>query len=293
MTVPVPAPTSRTRTGPRRPKAGSAFTHPQQSLWATRSYGPLAVLLVALAFGLWADSRRKLVTSLADQVDHLQVERELRAEAARLEERTRIAAEMHDVLAHRLTVIALHTGALQRRGATLPGPVADRIGLLRTASTDALDDLRDVLGALRRHGSAEPADAREPGLRALSTLLDEARAAGQEIDAAVGGDAGAVPASHRLAVHRLVQKALTNARKHAAGARVRVEVRYGPPESTVVVRNPDGRRSGAAGSDYGLIGLAERVDALGGCLAYGPTGAGGWEVTAGIPQDCRRNEGAA
>ncbi|MFH8788285.1 sensor histidine kinase [Streptomyces roseoverticillatus] len=275
--------------------AAGAFTHPQQSLWATRSYGPLAVLLVALAFGLWADSRRRLVSSLAGQVDHLRVERELRAEGARLEERTRIAAEMHDVLAHRLTVIALHTGALQRRGAALPGPVADRISLLRTASTEALDDLRDVLGALRRHGPAEATDAREPGLRALSTLLDEARAAGQEVDTLVEGDAEAVPASHRLAVHRLVQEALTNARKHAAGARVRVEVHYGPPESTVVVRNPDGERSevAAAGSGYGLVGLAERVDALGGRLAYGPTGAGGWEVTAGIPQDSRRSEGAA
>ncbi|MEU3751153.1 histidine kinase [Streptomyces olivoreticuli] len=275
--------------------AGSAIVHPQQNLWVTRSYGPLAVLLFALVLGLWAGGRRRLVASLAEQVEHLRVERELRAETARLEERTRIAAEMHDVLAHRLTVIALHTGALQRRGAALPGPVADRIGLLRTASTDALDDLRDVLGALRRHGPAGAAGPREPGLRALSTLLDEARAAGQEVDADVEGDADAVPASHRLAIHRLVQEALTNARKHASGARVRVEVRYGPPESTVVVRNPGGERSetAATGSGYGLVGLAERVDALGGRLESGPTGAGGWAVTAGLPLDGRRTEGAA
>ncbi|MFC5724846.1 sensor histidine kinase [Streptomyces gamaensis] len=269
---------------------GSALVPAQQDLWATRSYGPLLVLLLALALGLWSGSRRRLVASLAEQVDHLRVERELRAEAARLEERTRIASEMHDVLAHRLTVIALHTGALQRRGAALPEPVADRIALLRTASTEALGDLRDVLGALRSTDAREAEASRAPGLRALSSLLEEARAAGQEIEARIEGDDTAVPASHRLAVHRLVQESLTNARKHAAGAPVRVEVRYGPPESTASVRNPAGERDGTAaqGSGYGLVGLAERVGALGGRLEYGPTGSGGWGVTASIPAQDKR-----
>ncbi|MFK0296351.1 sensor histidine kinase [Streptomyces sp. NPDC090442] len=277
--------------------AGSAFAHPQQSLWATRSYGPLLILLLALVMGLWAGSRRRLVVSLADQVHHLRVERELRAGQARLEERARIASEMHDVLAHRLTVIALHTGALQRKSAGLPGPVADRVDLLRTASTDALGDLRDVLGALRGQEPTAKPGSRVPGLQALSTLVDEARAAGQQVEATIEGDAEAVPTSHRLAIHRLAQEALTNARKHASGAPVRLEVRYGPPESTVRVRNPAGERTeaAAAGGGYGLVGLTERVAALNGRLEYGPTGSGGWGVTAAIPlsdHDCRA-EGAA
>ncbi|AJT70126.3 hypothetical protein T261_8534 [Streptomyces lydicus] len=274
---------------------GSSLAHPGNSLWMTRKYGPLVVLLLAVVIGLWTGNRRRHIASLAEQVNRLRVERELRAEQARLEERTRIAAEMHDVLAHRLTVIALHTGALKRRAADLPEPVADRIGLLRTASTDALSDLRDVLGVLRGHGTGEMPASRAPGLPELSTVIDEARAAGQQVEAVIEGDPGSVPASHRLAIHRLVQEALTNARKHAAGTTARLTVRYGPPQSMVVVRNPAGGSSETAteGSGYGLVGLAERVAALNGHLEYGPTGSGGWWVAATFLLDDQRSRGAA
>ncbi|UNO41658.1 histidine kinase [Streptomyces sp. MST-110588] len=269
--------------------AANALAPESNSLWGMRSYGVLMPLAIVLAFGLWAANRRRLVAALAGQVDQLRVERELRAEQARLHERARIAAEMHDVLAHRLSVVALHTGALQRRAASLPGPVADRLALLRTASTQALGDLRDVLGALRETNGPQDGGgfggSRTPGLRELPALLDEAREAGQSIDAVIEGDAGSLPASHRLAVHRLVQESLTNARKHAAGAPVRVEVRFGPPQTTVRISNVAGRPSPdvAAGGGYGLVGLSERVGALGGRLAYGPAGAGGWRIEAGIP----------
>ncbi|MGA5559715.1 sensor histidine kinase [Streptomyces platensis] len=274
---------------------GSSLAHPGSSLWLTRKYGPLVVLLLAVVIGLWTGNRRRHVASLAEQVNRLRVERELRAEQARLEERTRIAAEMHDVLAHRLTVIALHTGALKQRAGDLPEPVANRIGLLRTASTEALGDLRDVLGVLRGHDTGENPALRVPGLPELSTVIDEARAAGQPIEAVMEGDPGSVPASHRLAIHRLAQEALTNARKHAAGAPAQLEVRYGPPQSTVLIRNSAGASSEAAteGSGYGLVGLAERVAALNGHLEYGPTGSGGWRVAATIPLDDQRSRGAA
>ncbi|WP_018541565.1 MULTISPECIES: histidine kinase [unclassified Streptomyces] len=274
---------------------GSSLAHPGNSLWMTRKYGPLMVLLLAVVIGLWTGNRRRHVASLAEQVNRLRVERELRAEQARLEERTRIAAEMHDVLAHRLTVIALHTGALQRRSGELPEPVAGRIGLLRTASTEALGDLRDVLGVLRGHDTGERPASRVPGLPELSTVIDEARAAGQQIEAVIEGAPESVPASHRLAIHRLAQEALTNARKHAAGATAHLEVRYGPPQSTVAIRNPAGASSEAAteGSGYGLVGLAERVTALNGHLEYGPTGSGGWQVAATIPLDDQHRRGAA
>jgi signal transduction histidine kinase len=254
----------------------------QQTLWGTRLYGPLLLLIAVMALGSWVGSRRRLVVSLAAQVDHLRVERELRAEQARLNERARIAAEMHDVLAHSLSVLALHTGALQRRASSLPRPVADRIDLLRATSTDALRDLRDVLGALHDPGADGSPGPRQ--MRELPALLEEARAAGQVIDADVQGDAGAIPLSHRLAIYRVVQEALTNARKHAAGAPVHLRIRYGAQESTVDVSN----EAGAAGepgvsSGYGLVGLAERVSALKGDLEHGPSGAGGWRLTARIP----------
>ncbi|MFJ9614187.1 sensor histidine kinase [Streptomyces noursei] len=274
---------------------GSSLAHPGSSLWMTRKYGPLVVLLLAVVIGLWTGNRRRHVTSLAEQVDRLRVERELRVEQARLEERTRIAAEMHDVLAHRLTVIALHTGALKQRAVDLPDPVAHRIGLLRTASTDALGDLRDVLGVLRGHDTEQRPAPRAPGLPELSTVIDEARAAGQQREAVIEGSPHCVPASHRLAIHRLAQEALTNVRKHASGAVAQLEVRYGPPQSTVVICNPAGASSEAAteSSGYGLVGLAERVAALNGHLAYGPTGSGGWHVAATIPLDDQRGRDAA
>ena len=263
---------------------GNLLLQPERTLWVTRSYGPLLLPAVVLVLGMWTAGRRRLVATLAEQVDHLRVERELRAERARLEERARIAAEMHDVLAHRLTVLALHAGALQCRAAELPAQLVDRIDLLRATSTEALRDLRDVLGVLR---DASPAGARAepPATHELSVLLDEARGAGQVVDAAVDGDPEATPVSHRLAVYRLVQEALTNARKHAAGAPVSVTVHYGPPVSTVEVRNPAGASSGAAtvSGGYGLIGVTERVAALGGQLEHGPSGPRGWQVTASIP----------
>ncbi|MFH8403697.1 sensor histidine kinase [Streptomyces sp. NPDC018019] len=278
--------------------AGNALVQPPQSLWVSRSYGPLFPLGIVLALGLWVSSRRRLEAALAARVEQLRVERELRAEQTRLTERALIAAEMHDVLAHRLSVLALHTGALQRRADTLPAPVADRLALLRTTSTEALGDLRDVLGALRDTGGrpeqAAADTSRAPGLRELSALLDEARAAGQRIEADIEGDDRSLPAGRRLAVHRLVQEALTNARKHAPGAAARVTVRYGPYESTVEVHNTAGvpGPADAIGTDHppgggtggnGLIGLSERMSALGGTLEYGPTPDGGWRITAALP----------
>ncbi|GHE15912.1 sensor histidine kinase [Streptomyces alanosinicus] len=279
----------RTRQEVREACAAAAMTgalviQPAHSLWAPRTYGPLLPPAVVIALGLWAGSHRRLVVSLGEQVEHLRIERELRAEQARLAERAKIAAEMHDVLAHRLTVLALHTGALQRRAAQLPEPVAERVHLLRHTSTEALADLRDVLGALHMTDTEEPRST-GAGSEDLPALLEEARGAGQRVESVIEGVAVAVSTSHRLAIHRVVQEALTNARKHAPGALARVAVRYGPPMSTVVVDNPPGTPSGAGpvASGFGLVGLTERVTALGGRLEFGPSGAGGWRVSAQIP----------
>lgn len=261
---------------------GGNLLQPQHSLWGTRVYGPLLLLVAVVALGMWAGGHRRLVASLAAQVDQLRVERELRAEQARLTERGRVAAELHDSLAHSLSVLALHTGALQRHSAELPPQVADRIDLLRATSTEALRDLRDVLAGLRSpDGGGVPEPRR---MRDLEALFAAARAAGQPVEAEVSGDAAELPFSHRLAIYRLVQEALTNARKHAPGSAVRVEVRHGPPESTVDVANSVGspvERDSPSG--YGLVGLAERVDALHGTLEHGPSGTGGWRLSARIP----------
>ncbi|MCK1814950.1 histidine kinase [Streptomyces sp. XM4011] len=267
--------------------AVNLLIQPPLSLWTPRAYGPCALFIVAMVLGLWAAASRRLADALGERLGHLHRERELREQAARSSERTAIAGEMHDVLAHRLSLIALHSGVLANRADQLDPVTADRVRLLRTASTDALADLRHVLGALRAQDTA--AD-REPTLRELGELIDTAREAGQLIDADLDepGDAIA-PAAHRLAVYRLVQEALSNARRHAPHTPVRVVVRYGPLATVADISNPL-PRNGETGGDppgFGLVGLRERVQSLGGTLSAGAD-AGRWRLSARIPTGAPR-----
>ncbi|MBO8194575.1 two-component sensor histidine kinase [Streptomyces oryzae] len=273
---------------------------PASHLWDTRSYGPVLLPVTAVVLGLWAGGKRRLVAALDARLHHLRTERLLRERSARLAERAAIAAEMHDVLAHRLSLIALHTGVLATHEEALPERVADRVGLLRTAATEALTDLRDVLGVLRdpvdgpdddcpRGDTARPV-AGGPALGQPSDVVAEARAAGQRITAVLEEAPADVPAAHRLAVLRIVQEALTNARKHAPDSPVRITVGYGPQVTRVEAVNGTGPASGrlsAPPSGYGLVGLRERVEALGGELSAGPLeGTGGevcWRLAVRIP----------
>ncbi|GAB7187957.1 histidine kinase [Kitasatospora sp. Ki12] len=272
--------------------------------WAGTTGSQLLVQAATLSFGLWLHGRRVLIRTLHAQVDALRRERELRAEQARSAERARIAREMHDVLAHRLSLLVLHAGVLrdQARLGTVAADqarLAHRLELLRTTAARSLDDLRDVLGALRADPPVRPAAGTEepseptaagpvpaPALRDLTELVGEATQAGQRVELALAGDPETVPTTHRLAVHRLVQEALTNARKYAPAAPVSVRVGYGEPATTVEVRNgpaeapPDGP---VPGGGYGLVGLSERVGALGGHLDAGPDGGGGFRLSARLP----------
>ncbi|MFJ3818979.1 sensor histidine kinase [Streptomyces sp. NPDC090056] len=274
--------------------AGNAVLSPAASLWIPQRYGAMLFLLLAVVGGLWRGNRRRLVQALNAEVKHLRTERELREQAARMAERSAIAAEMHDVLAHRLSLIALHTGVLATKKDTLPDSVAERLTLLRTASTEALADLRDVLGALRTTETLSAATPPAPVLRDVEEMIEQARSAGQTISVTVEGSPAQAPASHRLAVYRLVQEALTNARKHAPDAPVGVRITYAPPATLVEVTNPPG--TGLTGlapvpSGFGLIGLRERVEALGGHLHAGPGGAGAWRLAARIPHPVTEQNG--
>ncbi|MGW0283904.1 sensor histidine kinase [Streptomyces sp. NPDC003236] len=261
------------------------------SLWRPQQNGASLFLLLAVVGGLWMGNRRRLVQALNSQVDHLRTERELREQAARAAERSRIAAEMHDVLAHRLSLIALHTGVLATRADTVPSSVAQRLTLLRAASTEALADLRDVLGALHDAGPATGDQAPAPVLRDVRELVEQAREAGQQVDLRVEGMPEQAPAAHRLALYRLVQEGLTNFRKHAADAPVRIRLDYGPPATVVEIINTAGRTTAhPAPSGFGLVGLGERVHALGGHLSAGPHGAGSWRLAARIPHPAHHEQ---
>lgn len=243
---------------------------PPLSVLDLRVFGPSLLFFLAIALGSWVRSRRRLEAALAEQVDRLRVERELGELVARASERSRIAAEMHDVLAHRLSLIALHTGVLARRDDELPPGVAERLALLRSASTDALADLRDVLGALRDPGR-DP-DAPAPAHRGVTELVAEALTAGQDVELVVRGDVVPVPAARALALDRVVQESLSNARKHAPGTPVRVEVDHDGPVTRVTVSNPLVAEVSAAPGGFGLVGMRERAAAIGGALSAGPDG---------------------
>ncbi|PZT70739.1 sensor histidine kinase [Streptomyces sp. SW4] len=245
------------------------------------------VLLGAVVgWGLLARSKRQLLLSLRDRARHAEAEARLRAEQAQRLAREAIAREMHDVLAHRLTLLSVHAGALEFRPDAPREEVVRAAGVIRESAHEALQDLREIIGVLRA-GDSDDAGRPQPTLAALDALVAESREAGMK--AALDGrvtDPAAVPASVGRTAYRIAQEALTNARKHAPGTEVTVSVTGAAGEGlTVTVRNapPQGHVPHVPGSGQGLIGLTERAALAGGTLAHGPTPDGGFEVRAWLP----------
>ncbi|MFE7985314.1 sensor histidine kinase [Streptomyces cellulosae] len=247
----------------------------------------LLVLTVAtVGWGMFVRSKRQLMLSLRDRARRAETEARLRAEQAQRLAREAIAREMHDVLAHRLTLLSVHAGALEFRPDAPRDEIARAAGVIRESAHEALQDLREIIGVLRA-GDSEDAGRPQPTLAALDTLVAESRQAGMTVtlDQRVT-DAASVPASVGRTAYRIVQEALTNARKHAPGAEVTVSVAGGPGEDlTVRVRNPppEGDVPPVPGAGQGLIGLRERATLAGGSLEHGRTPEGGFEVSARLP----------
>jgi signal transduction histidine kinase len=253
------------------------------ALGLTRTYVESVLFLVLLHVSLVAvamviRSQRLLVRSWADRARQAEEGQRLRIEQARLGERAMIAREMHDVLAHRISLLAVHAGALEvRRDA----PAAERAaaGVIRECAHDALEDLREVIGMLR-----EPADDRpQPTLADVPALVEESRGAGTAVALDLAA-ADAVPEGVGRHAFRVVQEALTNARKHAPGAAVRVAVTGRPADGLVVeVGNALAPGGSIPGAGTGLAGLSERVQLAGGRLEHGPTPAGEFRLRAWLP----------
>ncbi|NGO70587.1 sensor histidine kinase [Streptomyces boncukensis] len=324
---------------------------------------PLVAVLMAIGvtappvlLGLYIGARRRLVESLRERADGLERELSLladraeeRAEWARNEERTRIAREMHDVVAHRVSLMVVHAAALQAVALKDPEKAARNAALVGDMGRQALNELRTMLGVLRSgesggtekdrtggeeqavrqesdevparlaefaaaaagavsqaaagaqgDGSApEPApsalpDGAAPSLAELEELVGESRAAGMAVDLNVHGEpVGACPPPVEQTAYRVVQEALTNVHKHAAGARTRVRVAHREAEVALQVENEPAPVDGAADAKLpsggnGLVGMRERVTALGGGFVSGPTEAGGFRVSAVIPYAAAR-----
>ncbi|NKZ04015.1 histidine kinase [Actinomadura latina] len=241
-----------------------------------------AVLITA---GMLVRSRRELIASMDERARAAATEQRLRVEEARLLERERIAREMHDVLAHRISLLAVHAGALEFRP-DAPADQREAAGIIRQSAYEAMEDLREVIGVLRDDSPDAAPERPQPTLADVSALVRESRRAGGRITLEENvRDPGRVPARVGRHAYRIVQEGLTNARKHAPGARVRVSLDAGADLDIEIVNAlpPGPPAPPPPGSGAGLVGLAERVALLGGTLEHGHTADGRFRLRARLP----------
>jgi signal transduction histidine kinase len=232
----------------------------------------VALTLGMLGWGMYIGSRRQLMSSLRQRAVRAEAEQEMRVAQARGTERARIAREMHDVLAHRISQISLHAGAMAYREDLDAESMRDSARVVQSQAHEALADLRDVLGVLRDDGTGELTDRPQPTYADLGTLVEEARASGLTVTYRdrVQGLGQSLPDVAGRTVYRIVQEGITNARKHAPGALLKIEVGGSPDDGiSFLLRNPLGfGPSSTPGAGLGLIGLSERAELRGGRLEH-------------------------
>ncbi|MEV0094803.1 histidine kinase [Streptomyces sp. NPDC050738] len=286
--------------------------------------GPAFVVLVSLfvslgltappvLYGLYIGARRRLMESLRERADSLERELALladraeeRAEWARTEERTRIAREMHDVVAHRVSLMVVHAAAIQAVAPKDAAKASKNAALVGDMGRQALTELREMLGVLRSGetkkapvavplaavgaAAAAAAAAAEDGpcLDELETLVGQSRAAGMTVELVLEGDVRSYHALVEQTAYRVVQEALTNVHKHAAGAKTWVRLAYRGGEVAMQVENGPSDAgvadAGLPSGGNGLVGMKERVTALGGVFVSGVTDSGGFRVSCVLPE---------
>jgi len=264
---------------------------PIQDSFFANLISSVLVVGVLVAFGMYVGARRELLATLKDRAERAEREQAMRVGQARANERGRIAREMHDVLAHRISLVAMHAGAMTYRSDLSADEMRRTAGIIQDNAHQALSDLREVLGMLRDDRSTPTPERPQPTLRDVPDLVEEAQAVGMnvrltnEVD-----DLEAAPEIAGRSAYRIIQESLTNARKHAPDTAVHVQLsgRAGTG-LTVEVRNPlrvgvpDGREAAVPGSGLGLIGLAERAEISGGHLEHGRTASREFFVRAELP----------
>ncbi|MFF3437352.1 sensor histidine kinase [Streptosporangium sp. NPDC002721] len=259
---------------------GAWILHPNSMALVT------GVVTATVLFGHNVRARRLAAGLLAQE--ERRSERALAAQAA-LEERARIARELHDVVAHHMSVIAIQAEAVPMQAAGDARRLEEGLREIRTLSLAAMTEMRRVLGVLRE-GDGDTDTAPQPGLGRLEELVDTARSAGLDVTLKLLGDLAGLPTAVSLSAYRIAQESLSNAMRHAPGSSVSLKIaRYGA-ELHVQVTNGAGARSatsprspeGPGHMGHGLIGMRERVSMLGGRLWVGPTGTG-FAVTAILP----------
>jgi signal transduction histidine kinase len=243
----------------------------------------LLVLVAVVAAQVLGDSWRQRGEVIAER----DATRDAMADTLRdqtvLEERTRIARELHDVVAHHLSMIAVQAETARHTTPGLSELGQQRFEAIGATARDALTEMRRLLGVMRTRSNVDASRAPQPGLARLSELVDAARASGTHVRLRIEGPVVPLPTGVDLSAYRIVQEALTNARQHAAGAAVDVDVRYSPAALYLRVRDDGPGPMGPTDSGHGLLGMRERAAMVGGTLHAGAGDAGGFVVEAELP----------
>jgi signal transduction histidine kinase len=236
--------------------------------------------------------RRRRELELEDRAERLQAEQEERAQRAVAAERARIARDLHDAVAHTLSVIVLQAGAARRIATAQPERAASVLASIEALGREAVGDMRRLVGILRTEGDRVAETEPQPSLSRLETLVERVRAAGLDVGVRTEGEPRPLPPGADLSAYRIVQEALTNSLRHAGATRAEVVLRYGDAGVEIEVCD-DGRgpapgeagRPADAGGGQGLLGMRERVGLFGGRLEAGAGEGGGFRVRALLPVD--------
>ncbi len=260
-------------------------------VWASTSWeeagtaSTIVFPLLAGAFGNAARNRRALLAAVRERARRAEQSRESEARRRVVEERMRIARELHDAVAHHMTLVHAQAAVAALYFDSRPEVARESLGQLTENTSDALDELRATVGLLRQSGDPDTPLDPTPGLAALPALVESFQRAGLQVSVHTEGRDRSLPPGVDLTAYRIVQEALTNVTKHAATGTARVDLGYHHDRLTVAVTD-EGGPSGP-GPDrapgYGLIGMRERATAVGGQLSAGPRPEGGYRVTAELP----------
>jgi signal transduction histidine kinase len=240
---------------------------------------PTAFVLIAWLAGRGVRTRTRLTEELHEAAVQAQEAHEEEVARAAVDERRRIAREMHDVVAHSVSVMVVQAGGARRILDRDPARAIDAAAHIEEVGRAAMAEMRRLLGVLHHSDERAP----QPGMARLGALVERTRAAGLPVSLSVEGEQRSLPAGKDLAAYRVVQEALTNVTRHAGDATASVDITYAPDTLTVKVED-DGEGAGPSSvPGYGLIGMRERVTALGGRLRAEPGSGGGFSVVAELP----------
>ncbi len=246
--------------------------------------GNAATFSVAWAIAVSISNRVRTTRSLRQRTVDLEAERDLMAAQAVADERARIARELHDVVAHNVSVMVLQAGGVRRLLSGDQRREREALATIEETGRRALAEMRRMVGVMRADADGGAGREPQPGLSRLNRLADEMREAGLPVELTIEGTPSSLASGVDLSAYRIVQEGLTNALKHAGPARARVMIRY--LEGRVEIEIDDDGRGHAPGAPgHGLVGMRERVGVYGGEIVAGPKDSGGYRLSAWLPAE--------